>query len=59
MNRPDHWIAHRQKIFGKLLVELNRDESVALIVVTHSLDLARGLDRTYEMRDGSLVEAKL
>ena len=43
----------------KLLFELNRDEGVALIVVTHSMELARGLDRIYEMRDGSLVEAKL
>jgi lipoprotein-releasing system ATP-binding protein len=43
----------------KLLIELNRDEGVALIVVTHSMELARGLDRTYEMRDGSLVEANL
>ena len=43
----------------KLLIELNRDEGVALIVVTHSMELARGLDRIYEMRDGSLVEAKL
>jgi lipoprotein-releasing system ATP-binding protein len=43
----------------KLLVELNRDEGVALIVVTHSMDLARGLDRIYEMRDGSLAEVKL
>jgi lipoprotein-releasing system ATP-binding protein len=42
-----------------LLIEVNRDEGVALIVVTHSLELARGLDRIYEMRDGSLVEAKL
>ena len=43
----------------KLLIELNRDEGVALIVVTHSMELARGLDRIYEIRDGSLVEAKL
>jgi ABC-type lipoprotein export system ATPase subunit len=43
----------------KLLIELNHDEGVALIVVTHSMELARGLDRIYEMRDGSLVEAKL
>jgi lipoprotein-releasing system ATP-binding protein len=43
----------------KLLVELNRDEGVALIVVTHSMELARGLDRVYEMRDGSLIETKL
>jgi lipoprotein-releasing system ATP-binding protein len=43
----------------QLLIELNRDEGVALIVVTHSMELARGLARIYEMRDGSLVEAKL
>ena len=43
----------------KLLIDLNRDEGVALIVVTHSLEIARGLDRIYEMRDGSLVEAKV
>jgi len=43
----------------KLLIELNRDEGVALIVVTHSIEVARGLDRIYEMHDGSLVEAKL
>ena len=42
-----------------LLVDLNRSEGVALIVVTHSLELARGLDRIYEMRDGSLGETKL
>ena len=42
-----------------LLIEVNRDEGVALIVVTHSVELARGLDRIYEMRNGSLVEAKL
>ena len=42
----------------KLLIELNRDEGVALIVVTHSVELAGGLDRIYEMRDGSLAETK-
>lgn len=42
----------------KLFIELNRDEGVALIVVTHSMELARGLDRVYEMRDGLLTEAK-
>ena len=42
-----------------LLVDLNRSEGVALIVVTHSLELARGLDRIYEMRDGLLMETKL
>lgn len=42
-----------------LLIEVNRDEGVALIVVTHSLELAQGLDRIYEMHDGSLVEQQL
>jgi lipoprotein-releasing system ATP-binding protein len=42
-----------------LLLELNRGEGVALIVATHALELARGLDRIYEMRDGALVQAKL
>ena len=59
MNRPDPSIGHRPRTFADLLVDLNRSEGVALIVVTHSLELARGLDRIYEMRDGSLVETKL
>jgi ABC-type lipoprotein export system ATPase subunit len=42
-----------------LLIEVNRDEGVALIVVTHSLEFARGLNQIYEMHDGSLVEQKL
>jgi lipoprotein-releasing system ATP-binding protein len=43
----------------ELLIELNRDEGVTLIVVTHSMELARDFGRIYEMRDGSLVEPKL
>ena len=42
-----------------LLIEVNRDEGVALIVVTHSVELAGGLGRIFEMHDGSLVEQKL
>jgi lipoprotein-releasing system ATP-binding protein len=42
-----------------LLVEVNRDQGVALIVVTHSLELADHFGRIYEMRSGSLVEQKL
>ncbi len=38
-----------------LLVELNRDESAALIVVTHSMDLARRMDRMLELHDGVLI----
>ena len=38
-----------------LLVELNREEAVALIVVTHSLDLAKRMERVLELRDGVLL----
>ncbi len=40
---------------GQLLVELNREENVTLIVVTHALDLAHKLGRVLELRDGRLV----
>jgi lipoprotein-releasing system ATP-binding protein len=39
-----------------LLVELNREEGVTLIVVTHSLELAAGLGRVFETLDGTLRE---
>ena len=37
-----------------LLVELNRDEGVTLIAVTHSMDLARRMGRVLLLRDGVL-----
>ena len=40
----------------KLLAELNREENVTLIVVTHALDLARQMNRVFELQDGRLVE---
>ncbi|MFN0069469.1 MAG: ABC transporter ATP-binding protein [Limisphaerales bacterium] len=40
-----------------LLVELNREENVTLIVVTHAADLAGRMGRVCELRDGALVEA--
>ncbi len=39
---------------GQLLLELNRAEGVALVVVTHSLELARQLPRIRVLRDGTL-----
>jgi len=43
---------------GQLLVELNREEHVALIVVTHSLELAARMSRVFELKDGRLkIEA--
>lgn len=40
---------------GQLLVELNREEAVTLIVVTHSRELAQRMGRVLELRDGRLV----
>jgi lipoprotein-releasing system ATP-binding protein len=39
---------------GKLLVELNREEGVALVLVTHAADLAARAGRVVELRDGIL-----
>jgi ABC-type lipoprotein export system ATPase subunit len=40
---------------GRLLVELNREEGVTLIVVTHSGELAQQMERRVELRDGKLI----
>ena len=39
---------------GSLLVELNREEGVSLITVTHSNQLAEKMDRIFELRNGAL-----
>ena len=38
-----------------LLIELNREDGVTLIVVTHSLPLARRIGRVLQLRDGLLA----
>jgi predicted ABC-type transport system involved in lysophospholipase L1 biosynthesis ATPase subunit len=40
---------------AQLLIELNREENAALIVVTHALDLARRMARVFELKDGRLA----
>ena len=37
-----------------LLIELNREEGVAVLVITHSLKLAERMGRIYEMREGAV-----
>lgn len=39
---------------GQLLLQLNKEEGMALIVVTHSMELARLMDKVYKLRDGKL-----
>jgi ABC-type lipoprotein export system ATPase subunit len=41
---------------ARLLTELNREENVTLIVVTHALDLARQMGRVFEIQNGELVQ---
>ena len=40
-----------------LLLDLNRDQGVTLIVVTHNADLARRMAKTFELRGGRLWSA--
>jgi lipoprotein-releasing system ATP-binding protein len=40
---------------GQLLVELNREEGVTLVVVTHALDLAKRMGAVLAIHDGKLV----
>jgi ABC-type lipoprotein export system ATPase subunit len=40
---------------AQLLLDLNREEGVTLIVVTHALDLAHKMARVMELKDGQLI----
>ncbi len=51
----DHETASR---LADLLVELNRESAVALIVVTHSRELAERLDHRHTLRDGELIPSE-
>ena len=39
---------------GRLLVDLNREEGVSLITVTHSMDLARRMSKVFNLQNGKL-----
>ena len=42
---------------SQLLVDLNREEQLTLLIVTHSLDLAKRMQRVLLLRDGKLKES--
>jgi len=41
---------------GQLLLELNREEGVTLVIVTHARELAQRMARVLELKEGRLVE---
>jgi len=43
----------------QLLIELNREEGVTLLVVTHAVPLAGQMGRVLELRDGTLRQAQI
>lgn len=47
---------HNAESLIQLLLDLNREEEVALIVVTHARELADKIGRVLELRDGQLHE---
>jgi lipoprotein-releasing system ATP-binding protein len=49
---------HSAQNLGNLLVELNQEQKITLLVVTHSLELAGRMQRQFELRDGKLVEKR-
>jgi ABC-type lipoprotein export system ATPase subunit len=42
---------------ARLLLELNREENVTLLVVTHAPDLAAQMQRAFQLHDGQLVSS--
>ena len=42
---------------GHLLADLNREQKVTLIVVTHAAELAKRMARVLELRDGKLLQS--
>jgi lipoprotein-releasing system ATP-binding protein len=46
--------ASSAEALGDLFVELTADEGIAMVVVTHSEELARRFNKIYRLRDGTL-----
>jgi ABC-type lipoprotein export system ATPase subunit len=64
VNRPEVLMADEptgnldtQRSFeiGRVLKELNKDQGLTVVMVTHNLEIAKLADRVVEMRDGQIV----
>ena len=45
-------------ILANLLLEMNREYETTIITVTHSITLAKKMDRVFELKNGSLIPLK-
>ncbi len=50
---------HSAESLGELLTTLNRDAGTALVVVTHSMELARRMGRVLRLADGRLAPERI
>ncbi|MBN2532254.1 MAG: ABC transporter ATP-binding protein [Spirochaetales bacterium] len=54
-DEPTGALDHRTSVtLADLLIELNKEEGITLIVVTHSIELAEKMDRGFILKDGIL-----
>lgn len=44
------------EVMAELLLELNREDGLTLVVVTHSIELAKRMGKTLELQEGKLVQ---
>ncbi len=42
----------------KLLVELNKEKNISLVMVTHSIELAKNMKKVFSLEDGRLKEVR-
>ena len=54
MNLQDLLTEHAAREIGALLKEINKEEQTALLVVTHSEELASTMTHVLELYDGKL-----
>jgi lipoprotein-releasing system ATP-binding protein len=55
-DEPTGSLDHEAAIqLGNMLSAINKDYKVAIVVVTHSLELADSMNMVYELLDGKLV----
>jgi ABC-type lipoprotein export system ATPase subunit len=44
------------EILGELLLKMNRDQNIAIVLATHSPDLAQNMSRRYRLKNGKLAD---